>query len=94
MSMQRFFWLSTLLNKDQIEFQQQIEENMKLSEYFSTEPLGARGEMAEYLGISLTWLSLLIHERRTASAALAVKIEKATQGLVTRKDLRPDLFFV
>jgi DNA-binding transcriptional regulator YdaS (Cro superfamily) len=25
---------------------------------------------------------------------LAVKIEKATQGLVTRKDLRPDLFFV
>jgi DNA-binding transcriptional regulator YdaS (Cro superfamily) len=67
---------------------------MTLQEYFSTEPLGARGEMAEYLGISLTWLSLLIHERRTASAALAVKIEKATQGLVTRKDLRPDLFFV
>jgi DNA-binding transcriptional regulator YdaS (Cro superfamily) len=67
---------------------------MTLQEYFSTEPLGARGEMAEYLGISLTWMSLLIHERRTASAALAVKIEKATQGLVTRKDLRPDLFFV
>ena len=62
---------------------------MKLAEYFSTEPLGARGEMAEYLGISLTWMSLLIHERRTASAALAVKIEKATQGLVTRKDSQP-----
>jgi hypothetical protein len=74
--------------------QQTIEDTMTLQEYFSTEPLGARGEMAEYLGISLTWLSLLIHERRTASAALAVKIEKATQGLVTRKDLRPDLFFV
>jgi hypothetical protein len=74
--------------------QQTIEDTMKLQEYFSTEPLGARGEMADYLGISLTWMSLLIHERRTASAALAVKIEKATQGLVTRKDLRPDLFFV
>ena len=67
---------------------------MTLQEYFSTEPLGARGEMAHYLGISLTWMSLLIHERRTPSAALAVEIEKATQGLVTRKDLRPDLFFV
>jgi len=74
--------------------QQLFEETMKLQEYFSTEPLGARGEMAEYLGISLTWMSLLIHERRTASAALALKIEKATQGLVTRKELRPDLFFV
>mgnify|MGYP002478029317 CR=1 FL=1 len=68
---------------------------MKLQEYFFDGAVwGARGEMAEYLGISLTWMSLLIHERRTASAALAVKIEKATQGLVTRKDLRPDLFFV
>jgi DNA-binding transcriptional regulator YdaS (Cro superfamily) len=67
---------------------------LTLAEYFSTEPLGARGEMAQYLGISLTWLSLLIHQRRTASAVLAVKIEKATQGLVTRKDLRPDLFSV
>ena len=67
---------------------------MTLDKYFKDEPRGSKTEMAEYLGISLTWLSLLIHERRTASAALAVKIEKATQGLVTRKDLRPDLFFV
>jgi DNA-binding transcriptional regulator YdaS (Cro superfamily) len=73
--------------------QQPIEDTMTLQEYFKTEPLGAKGEMAQYLGISLTWMSLLIYERRTASAALAVKIEKATQGLVTRKDLRADLFF-
>jgi DNA-binding transcriptional regulator YdaS (Cro superfamily) len=65
---------------------------MTLQEYFSTEPLGSKGEMAEYLDISLTWMSLLIHQRRTASANLAIKIEKATQGLVTRKELRPDLF--
>jgi DNA-binding transcriptional regulator YdaS (Cro superfamily) len=77
-----------------VSHQQLIEEDMTLKEYFSTEPIGARGEMARYLGISLTWMSLLISERRAPSAALAVKIEKATQGLVTRKELRSDLFFV
>ena len=91
-------WSQSLFTAGKLEIstshQQLIEDMMTLQEYFKTEPLGARGEMADYLGISLTWLSLLIHERRTASAALAVKIEKATQGLVTRKDLRPDLFFV
>jgi DNA-binding transcriptional regulator YdaS (Cro superfamily) len=67
---------------------------MKLEQYFETEPKGARGEMARYLGISATWLSLLIYERRQPSAALSVKIEQATQGLVTRNELRPDLFFM
>lgn len=48
--------------------------------------------MADYLGITLTWLGLIMHKKRKPSAALAVKIEKATQGLVTAKELRPDLF--
>lgn len=65
---------------------------MDLKTYFSTEPLGARREMADYLGITPSWMSLLIHKRRLCSAYLAKKIEEATQGLVTRKDLRPDLF--
>jgi len=67
---------------------------MTLEEYFSTEPLGSKSEMAEYLGISLTWMSMLIYGRRQPSAMLSVKIEQATQGLVTREELRPDLFFV
>jgi len=54
--------------------------------------MGAVNEMAEYLGITPTWLSLLIHERKRPSPELAVKIEKATQGLVPRNLLRPDLF--
>jgi len=54
--------------------------------------MGAVNEMAEYLGITPTWLSLLIHERKRPSPELAVKIEKATQGLVPRNILRPDLF--
>jgi DNA-binding transcriptional regulator YdaS (Cro superfamily) len=67
-------------------------ETMTLKEYFSTEPMGAVNEMAEHLGITPTWLSLLIHERKRPSPELAVRIEKATQGLVPRNILRPDLF--
>ena len=69
-------------------------ETMTLKEYFRTEPMGAVNEMAEYLGITPTWLSILIHEKRKPSPALAIKIENATQGLVPRTVLRPDLFVV
>jgi DNA-binding transcriptional regulator YdaS (Cro superfamily) len=48
--------------------------------------------MADYLGITQTWLGLLIRQARQPSPELAKKIEKATQGLVTAKELRPDLF--
>jgi DNA-binding transcriptional regulator YdaS (Cro superfamily) len=67
---------------------------MTLIEYFSTEPRGAKAEMAEYLDITPTYISLLIHGKRRASPHMAISIEKATQGLVTRRDLRPDLYIV
>ena len=65
---------------------------MDLKEYFKGEPMGAVNEMAEHLGITATWLSILIHNHKRPSAMLAIKIEKATQGLVKREVLRPDLF--
>ena len=65
---------------------------MNLKQYFRDEPFGAKKEMADYLGISPTWLSLLISKSRQPSPELAKKIQKATQGLVTAKELRPDLF--
>jgi len=65
---------------------------MTLTEYFKEEPVGAIAEMAEFLGVSSTWLSLIIHGHRKPSPKLAVAIEKATQGLVLRNELRPDLF--
>ena len=65
---------------------------MDLERYFKDEPKGAKKEMAEYLGITPTWLGLLITKARKPSPILAKKIEKATQGLVTAKTLRPDLF--
>lgn len=65
---------------------------MTLKEYFADEPLGAKTEMADYLGITLTWLGLISRGAKKPSPQLARKIEKATQGLVTAAELRPDVF--
>jgi DNA-binding transcriptional regulator YdaS (Cro superfamily) len=65
---------------------------MNLKQYFKDEPYGAKKEMADFLGITPTWLGLLIKKKRRPSPELAKHIERATQGLVTAKELRPDLF--
>jgi len=65
---------------------------MTLNDYFKEEPKGAIVEMATYLGVTSTWLSLLIHGHRKPSPTLSIKIEEATQGLVTKKELRSDIF--
>jgi DNA-binding transcriptional regulator YdaS (Cro superfamily) len=65
---------------------------MNLKQYFEDEPLGAKKELAEFLGITPVWMALLINNRRKPSPTLAKRIERATQGLVTIKELRPDLF--
>lgn len=65
---------------------------MNLKTYFSTEPRGAKIEMARHLGITAEWMSKLIAQKVKPSPLLSVKIEGATQGLVTRKDLRPDIY--
>jgi DNA-binding transcriptional regulator YdaS (Cro superfamily) len=65
---------------------------MNLKQYFKDEPYGSKKEMAEYLGITQTWLGLLIKKSRQPSPELAKKIEKATGKLVTAKELRPDIF--
>jgi DNA-binding transcriptional regulator YdaS (Cro superfamily) len=48
--------------------------------------------MAREIGISQTWLALLIAGTHVPSAEVCVDIEKYTNGAVTRKELRPDLF--
>jgi DNA-binding transcriptional regulator YdaS (Cro superfamily) len=65
---------------------------MNLQTYFSEEPRGAKIEMARHLGISAEWMSKLIAQKVKPSPVLARALEDATGGLVTRKDLRPDLF--
>ncbi len=65
---------------------------MTLKEYFAGRPRGSKAQMAESLGISRTWLSLVISGRETCSAEMAAAIHKLTDGAVSREDLRPDLF--
>jgi len=65
---------------------------MNLKQYFKDEPHGSKKEMADHLGITLTWMGLLISKKRRPSVMLAKKIQKATQGLVTAAELRPDIF--
>lgn len=65
---------------------------MDLKTYFSEEPRGAKIEMARHLGISAEWMSKLIAKKVKPSPLLSRGIEAATDGLVTREDLRPDLF--
>ena len=40
---------------------------MDLKGYFKDEPAGAKKEMAEYLGITPTWMSLLIGKKKKPS---------------------------
>ena len=65
---------------------------MELKEYFDNQPRGAKKKVADQLGITTIWLGMLIHKRKKASAKLCKELEKYTNGAVTRKDIRPDIF--
>jgi len=65
---------------------------MTLKEWFLTKPRGAKAAMAEALGISRTWMALVIAGRRKPSPERAIIISRMTNGEVTKADLRPDLF--
>lgn len=65
---------------------------MTLKEFFADKKRGSKDALAKDLGISRTWMSQLINGHQVCSPELAVEIERLTGGLVTRKELRPDLF--
>jgi DNA-binding transcriptional regulator YdaS (Cro superfamily) len=65
---------------------------MNLRQYFKQQPYGSKSIMSQKLGITPTWLGLLIRKARRPSPELARKIEKETQGQVSAKVLRPDIF--
>jgi DNA-binding transcriptional regulator YdaS (Cro superfamily) len=67
---------------------------MKLQEFFEGKPHGTKAQMAAALGITRTWMSLIIADRKLPSVELAIAIEKYTKGKVKRKVLRPDIFVV
>lgn len=66
---------------------------MNLSEYFASQP-GRKRELAAKLGMNPTYLWQLsaAWKGKRVTAELAIRIEEATQGAVTRAELRPDIF--
>lgn len=63
---------------------------MTLQNYFLDKPYGAKAALARDLGITKTWLSMVITGRALPSATLCLEIERQTG--VRRETLRPDLF--
>ncbi len=65
---------------------------MTLTEFFENKPRGSKLAMANKLGISKTWMSLVISGRALPSPELSGAIERYTKGQVKRTVLRPDVF--
>lgn len=65
---------------------------MDLKTYTNTLPRGGITDLAERIGIAPVYLSQLSarQDGREPSAELCVRIEVATAGAVTRRDLRAD----
>lgn len=69
---------------------------MNLKTYIDELSRGGASDLAALLGIHQVYLSQLARDGehgRTPSAELAVAIEKATSGAVTRQELRPNDFW-
>jgi DNA-binding transcriptional regulator YdaS (Cro superfamily) len=65
---------------------------MTWEQYFKNKPRGSKAMFAKNLGITRTWLSLVMSGRVQCSPELACKIERLTLREIKRRDLRPDLF--
>lgn len=53
---------------------------------------GSQQALAEAAGCSQQQISYLLNDARQISPEIALGIERATEHVVTRHDLRPDLF--
>jgi DNA-binding transcriptional regulator YdaS (Cro superfamily) len=65
-------------------------ERMKLSEYLDSMERGARAKLAAQIGAHASDLSDWINGNRPVPVRRCASIEVATDGAVTRRDLRPD----
>lgn len=63
---------------------------MNLREYLATLERGGASQLADKLGISISYLSQMASGASSISPARCVAIEQATDGDVSRRDLRPD----
>lgn len=63
-----------------------------LEAYWDRASLALRKQVAKDAGTNYRWLYQIAKEHHLCSAALAKKIELATGGIVTRAEIRPDIF--
>ncbi len=53
---------------------------------------GSQRALAEKIGLSQQGISYLLNEAPQVSAEIAIAIDKATEGQVSKRRLRPDIF--
>lgn len=63
---------------------------MTLIEYLNSVPMDRRAELAAYCGTSFDYLRQIGYGNRPCSPLIAVCLERASHGLITRKDLFPE----
>ncbi|WP_016832469.1 transcriptional regulator [Herbaspirillum lusitanum] len=63
---------------------------MTLIEYLNSVPMDRRAALAAYCETSFDYLRQIGYGNRSCSPRIAVCLESASQGLITRKDLFPD----
>ena len=64
---------------------------MDIPTYFQQHGIHARRELARAAGTKLIYLRQIRHGLRRPSAELALRLEHASGGLITARELRPDL---
>lgn len=64
---------------------------MNLASYVEQLPRGGKKLFAIQLGVTASYLSRLISGDRSITAERAIQIEDATDGAVSRRELRPDI---
>ena len=64
---------------------------MKLKKYLKLNGI-TDGQAAKELKVTRTWLNLVANEKEKPGAMLVNRIRPWSDGAVTTKDLRPDLF--
>ena len=64
---------------------------MTFEQYWAALPPGAKRRFADRLGIALCRLSSIAHGRIRCGAVTAIKLERATGGVVTKETLAPHI---
>ena len=65
---------------------------MDLKAFMANLTTAEKRTLAEHAGTKLIYLHQIAGGFSTLSARLAIRIERATNGVVTREELRPDIF--